>query len=58
MNKIESGNLYLENIEKLYKNMKILLILIVVKPTSSVDDERNVNNLDIVKNGLEILGQN
>ena len=32
--------------------MKILFTLIVVRPTSSVDDERNVSNLDIVKNWL------
>ena len=32
--------------------VKILLTLIVVRPTSSVDDDINVSNLDIVKNWL------
>ena len=41
--------------EKLYINVKILLTLIVVRPTSSFDDARNLSrypNLDIVKNWL------
>ena len=38
MNKHESSNIFYENIEKLYTTVKIFLKLIVVRPTSSVND--------------------
>ena len=48
----------LENIEKIYSNVKILLTLIVVRPISSVDDERYFINMYIVNNWLRnLMGQ-
>ena len=45
-------NSCIENIKKIYSNVKILMKLIIVRPTSSVDCERSFSNMRIVKNWL------
>ena len=42
----------MENIKKIYYNIQILMKLIIVRPTSSVDCERSFINIRIVKNWL------
>ena len=42
----------MENIKKIYSNVKILMKLIIVRPTSSVDCERSFSNMRIVNNWL------
>ena len=45
-------NLCMENIKKIYSNVKILIKLIIVRPRSSVDYERSFSNMRIVNNWL------
>ena len=40
----------MKNIKKIYYNVKILMKLIIVRPTSSVDYERSFSNMRIVNN--------
>ena len=42
----------MENIMKIYSNVKLLMKLIIVRPTSSVDCERSFSNMRIVNNWL------
>ena len=42
----------MENIKKIYSNVKILMKLIIVRPTSSLDCERSFSNMRIVNNWL------
>ena len=42
----------MENIKKIYSNVKILMKLIIVRPTSSLDCERSFSIMRIVNNWL------
>ena len=46
-------NSCMENIKKIYSNVKILMKLIIVRPTSSVDCERSFSIVRIVNNWLK-----
>ena len=43
-------NSCMENIQKIYSNVKILMKLIIVRPTSSVDCEISFSNMRILTN--------
>ena len=45
-------NSCMENIKKIYSNVKILMKVIILRPTSSVECERSFSNMSTVKNWL------